>query len=312
MNPQNIWNSTLLPDGVLARDITIKSKKGGSPLKIVHITDMHLNLCNEEDFAENDPTLMSTYEHRMWLKNGESLDNAVRCLEHARDADMTIITGDILDYLSHGCIELAKNHVFKPYKNVIACLGNHETARKVQGKIADTMPYDEKIKKLKAIWPNDLSYSSVTLDERVMLIQMDNCSNGCRFSDEQAKKLAKDIELSREKDYIALLFFHVNIATDNKEDIGSKAITVGDRNYTLIDYNGYGISEKNGESSKAVCEIIKNNADVIKGCFCGHMHSDFYTEIVAKDKDGNDARIPQYLLIGAAYDKGHILNINVE
>ena len=312
MNIENVWKEILLSDGVLARDITIKSNKNGSYLKIVHLTDMHLNLCNEQDFEENDPTLMSTYENRKWLKDGSSLKNAIRCLENAKDADAIVITGDILDYLSYGCMELAKKHIFDPYDNIIASLGNHETARKVQGKIADTMLIEDKEKKLRTIWPNNIRYSSTVLDERVMLIQMDNSSKGCKFFDEQIEPLKKDLQTAREKGYIALLFFHINLATQNEEDKDTKAINIGDKAYATMSFDTYGISEKNGSASAEICNIIKTSADVIKGCFCGHMHSDFYTEIIATDKYGNESSIPQYILIGTPYDKGHILNINIE
>ena len=312
MNSKNVWKETTLQDGVLARDITIKSNKHGRSLRIVQMTDIHLNFCNELDFAENDPVLMSTYENRIWLKNGESLENAMRCLAHAKDADKIVITGDILDYLSCGCAELAENNVFKPYNNIIASLGNHETARKVQGKIAESMPIEEKESRLRAIWPNDIRYSSTELDERVMLIQMDNSSRGCKFFDEQIEPFKKDLQKARENGYIALLFFHINLATQNEEDKDTKAINIGDKAYATMSFDTYGISEKNGDASAEICKTIKTNADVIKGCFCGHMHSDFYTEIVATDANGNYARIPQYLLIGASYDKGHILNINIE
>ena len=312
MNKKNIWKETTLQDGVLARDITIKSNKHGKPLKIVHMTDMHLNFCNGQDFEENDPVLMSTYENREWLKNGASLKNAVRCLEHAKNADKIVITGDILDYLSYGCTELAKKHIFEPYGNIIASLGNHETARKVQGKFPEIMPQEEKEKRLRDIWPNDIRYSSTVLDERVMLIQMDNSSKGCKFFDEQIEPFKKDLQKARENGYIALLFFHINLATQNEEDKDTKAINIGDKAYATMSFDTYGISKKNGSASTEICNIIKTSADVIKGCFCGHMHSDFYTEIVANDNNGTKTRIPQYVLIGTPYGDGHILNINIE
>ena len=312
MNSKNVWKETTLPDGVLARDITIKSNKQGRPLKITQMTDTHLNLCNDKDFEENDPTLISTYENRAWLKDGASVENTVRCLENAKNADKIVITGDILDYLSFGCIELAQKHVFKPYKNIIACLGNHETARKVQGKIADAMPQEEKEKRIRDIWPNEIRYSSEVIDRRVMLIQMDNASKGCKFFDEQIEPLKKDLQTAKENGYIVLLFFHVNLATQNENDKNTNAINIGDKAYATMDFDTYGISEKTGGASAEICNIIKTNADVIKACFCGHMHSDFYTEIVATDNVGNNARIPQYILIGTPYGKGHILNINIE
>lgn len=63
---------------------------------------------------------------------------------------------------------------------------------------------------------------------------------------------------------------------------------------------------------KQVYDIITNNADVIKGIFCGHVHNDHYVEVKAKTSDGQDAVIPQYVLTAAFYDKGHVLKITVK
>ena len=57
--------------------------------------------------------------------------------------------------------------------------------------------------------------------------------------------------------------------------------------------------------------LITSNADVIKGCFSGHKHCDFYTEINAKTADGTATVIPQYIVIGAAYGP-NVLKIKVQ
>ena len=308
MNSQSIWSYHTLSDGVVERTIKIKSKKHGRPLCIAHLTDLHFNLCNQRDIDENDPVLMSTYENREWLKNGSSVDNAIRSLEHASDADAIVVTGDILDYLSYGCEELAKNRVFAPYPNLIATLGNHEAARRVQGKYAEAMPYSEKEKRLRSFWPNDLHYSSRVIDERVMIIQIDNCSERNGFRADQTDKLIKDIDTARSNGYIALLFFHVHISPENEKYAEARSDLIGDAAYKTADLNRYGISARHGEASSKIIEIIKSSPDVIKGCFCGHMHSDFYCDIEAEDNQ----IIPQYLLIGTPYDKGHLLKIIVE
>ena len=306
--PNNIWSYVTHPDGVLERNVAVKAKKDGRPLRIAHLTDLHFNYCNQEDINENDPVLMSTLQKREWLKNGSSVENAIRTLEHAKDADAIVITGDILDYLSHGCEELATKYVFNKYPNLIASLGNHECARKVQGEFTETMSYTQKQDWLKTFWPNDIHYSSTVIDERVMIIQMDNCSEKIGFRQEQIKSLSNDIEKARSNGYIALLFFHFHISPDNEKYSKTDADKVGDASWATVDLNRHGISEKHGHASTEINKIIKANADVIKGCFCGHMHSDFYCEILADDGQ----IIPQYILIGTPYDKGHLLNINIE
>ena len=308
MTNEQIWNYSTLQDGVIERNIYIKSKKPGRPLRIAHLTDLHFNFCNQADIEENDPILMSTYKNREWLKNGSSVDNAKRTLEHVKNFDAIVITGDILDYLSHGCEELANEHIFKVYPNVIASLGNHEAARKVQGEFPEAMSYSKKEEWLKSFWPNDIFYSSKVIDERVMLIQIDNCSEKVGFRQEQIIPFINDIQKAKENDYIVLLFFHFHISPQSEKYSSVKADKIGDSSWAILDLNRHGIKDSHGEASAKICEIIKSNADVIKGCFCGHLHSDFYCEL----NTDTDKAIPQYILIGTPYDKGHLLNIIIE
>ena len=308
MTNSQIWNYTAAQDGVIERNIYIKSKKAGRPLRIAHLTDPHFNYCNQKDIEENDPILMSTLENRKWLKSGSSVENTVRTLSHAKDADAIVITGDILDYLSYGCEELAKKYIFEPYPNLIAALGNHEAARKVQGIYPEVMSYQEKKERLQGFWPNDLHYSSTVIDERVMLIQMDNCSEKTGFRSEQITPFTEDIKKARENNYIVLLFFHVHISPENEKYEKASADLIGDEAWATVNLNRHGISASHGEASEKIISLIKSSPDVIKACLCGHMHSDFYCEITAN----NSQAIPQYLLIGTPYQKGHLLNINID
>ena len=311
MNNNEIWSYRQCLDGVVERTVKIKAKRSGKPLRIAHLTDLHFNYCNQADIEENDPVLMSTYEHREWLKNGSSLENAKRTLEHAKGADAIVITGDILDYLSHGCEELTVEHIFKPYPNVIASLGNHETARKVQGLYPDKMSPAKKEEWLKSFWPNDLNYSSIVLDDRVMLIQLNNCAFNFYFNESQIEPFKRDLKIARENDYVVLMFFHVNLATENPSYKQSHSTRVGDANSKIFDLCSYGMSEQSGGGSKEICTLIKNNADIISACFCGHLHADHYSEIKAHTHDGRDALIPQYILTGTPYGKGNLLNIEI-
>ena len=60
--------------------------------------------------------------------------------------------------------------------------------------------------------------------------------------------------------------------------------------------------------------LITENADIIKGIFCGHWHNEAYTEIVASyEKNGVKIKktIPQYVTDAVSYDKGHMMIITV-
>ena len=313
---KNLWVYSTQADGVTVRDVTVKTQKGGAALEIIQLTDLHFNYCNQQDLDENDPVLMSTYENRTWLKNGKSVENTLKCLEYAKKADQLVITGDILDYLSHGTLELTQKYIFDAYPSVMACLGNHDAVRQMQGTVAETTSLAERLEIVKAAWIHDTEYLSKVLDERVMLIQMDNASDpaqkyGC-FSERQAELLKSDLKLAREKGYTVLLFYHIPLATGNPADYTATASMVGDKNGSVRNLYTNGVGTLSTGASKEVYDLITGNADIIGGAFCGHTHNDFYTEIRAKNADGTNAVIPQYVLMGVPYGKGHILRITVE
>ncbi|MBQ8431453.1 MAG: metallophosphoesterase [Clostridia bacterium] len=306
-----MWEYTTDADGVVVRDLTINTAKGGDPLTILQITDLHFNYCNQQDLDEADPVILSTLEKRTWLKDGKSVANTLRCLAYAENAEQLVVTGDILDYLSHGTIELTKKHLFDPYPELLACLGNHEPVRQMQGTVADTTSFESRMERLQAIWPHDIYYASKVLDERVMLIQLDNGSTG-EFWESQIEPFQKDLALAREKGYTVLLFYHIPLSTGNVADYNNVALMVGDKNNSSWNFYTKGIGNLSTGASKTIYDLIVNNADIIAGAFCGHKHSDFYTEIKAKTADGADAIIPQYVLIGVPYGKGHVLRITVK
>ena len=72
------------------------------------------------------------------------------------------------------------------------------------------------------------------------------------------------------------------------------------------------VSGKSEGASGEIYDLIVNNGDIIKGCFAGHLHSDFYTEIDAVAADGTYTAIPQYVLKGTIYDEGNALRITVK
>ena len=310
-----MWNYVHEKTGVLTREITIDSGKGGDPVEIVQITDIHFNYCNEQDLTEKNPALMSTYEHRQWLKNGASLPNAQRCLNSAKDADMIVLTGDTLDYLSYGCIELMEQAFLEPYEDkILAAPGNHEATRKVEGLVDDNTTLESRLDILGAAWPHELRYASVVLEEKVMLIQLDNSTScdvpggGTCFYQEQVTPLREDLALARENGYVVLLFYHIPLGTGTAQDYRS----VSPYNEEQSNFYSNGIGRYSTGASKEVYTLITNNADIIKGAFCGHVHNDYYTNIKGTGQNGTGHLIPQYIMRASAYESGHIFRIIVE
>lgn len=296
-----------MENNIVERTLVINTGWGGESINLVQMTDMHINYCNENDLK--DPVLNSTYKNRTWLKNGESLPNIERCMETAKDADLIVLTGDIYDYYSEGVVEKTNDYIFKKYKNVVGAIGNHEPIRRVQGTVPETKSYDELRRLVSDSWCNDIAYDSYVLKNKAMIILLDNSSD--HFLQEQVNRFKGDLQKARANGYIVLLFYHIPLNTGNSKYNNTKTSYQNDGEYAdFYDYE-YHVGPASTGVDKTIYDLICNNADVIKGCFCGHYHSDFYTEIEAKMPDGTKTIIPQYILTGVAYDKGHLLRITI-
>ena len=299
--------------GVGIRDLVINTSKGGEDIQIIQITDPHLSWVNDTDLA--DETIKNTYETRTFGKDGSHWSNMQKCLELASDADQIVITGDIYDYLTTEVINRVQENVFAPNADrLMACLGNHE-AVKAMGEESehywnDVLP--ERMETLEESWVNDVYYSSKVLGEKVMLIQMDNGVTG-KFWDVQVDKFSADLDRARANGYAVLLFYHIPIATLNSNDINSKCCGIqASGTEAYFNFCSTGAAPGGNDATGKICSLIFSNGDIIKGAFCGHKHSDFYTEIKATDPNGNSAPIPQYILAGAYVGGGQVMRITVK
>ena len=307
----NYWSRKTV-EGVSVRTITVDSGKGGDEIRIVQLTDIHINYCTPEDL--NDPVLKSTYDNRTWLKNFAVKANLERCLNYAKDADQIVITGDIYDYLSQGAIDMAKKYIFDSYSTVMACLGNHESVRKCQGKVDENTTYEDRMAILSQNWINDIYYASRVIEDKAMVIVMDNGSKGGigAFHECQVAKLDADLKAAREKGYSVFLFYHIPISTGNVKDRSVVAEQIGDKNTKIQNFYTGAVGSFSSGASGEVYDLIVNNGDIIKGTFCGHHHNDFYTEIKAKTASGEDTVIPQYVVNAVPYGSGNVMEIIVK
>lgn len=303
-------------DGVKVREVSIDAIKSGRPIEIVQLSDIHFNYINDRDREENHELVISSYNDPvLWLKDGASSVNLQRCFEYAGAADQVVITGDLMSYLSYGNLELIKKYVFDPHPDIIAGLGNHDPLRSWRASVDERDTLDERLKIIEDNWIHDIYYSSKVIDGRVMIIQMDN---GLKseyavpeaFWECQLEPLKRDLSLARENGYTVLLFYHIPISTGNP--INTETYAIGSDTKPVNLYNGNLIGSHSKGVSKDIYELIINSGDVIKATFCGHMHADYYTEICAKDKDGNPCIIPQYTLTAMPYNNGHVVKITLK
>ena len=330
-----MWSFSIDSDsGVMVRDVQINTRKGGEPVKIIQMTDLHLNYCTDEELK--NPTLAGTWQNRVWQKvqrDGEgayrnvnpknfSIRNMESCIRYIdrEKPDQLVITGDIFDYLSEGNALLAKSYIFDRYPTALACLGNHEVVQQMQGDVAESLSLADRMAALEGIWRHDIHYVSKVLGDKVMLVVMDNCRGG-RYGSvswTQEKKLRTDLAEAREKGYTVILFYHIPLATENPayRSTCAEEYVKGDAGTAVWDFQTKGIcSSAEDEATVAVYKLITSNADVIAAAFCGHKHNDYVTEINATDAVGERRVIPQYILIGTVYGgssiKGNVLRITV-
>lgn len=305
-------------NGLYVRDVVIDAGIG-EEVFIGHISDVHLNYCNKQDFDEAEPVIISTYENRLWCANGSSVPNLQKALEFLDDANQLVANGDILDYLSHGSMELMQRELWDKCPGIIATAGGHEVARQMQGKVADTLSRRERLDILEKYWQHDLYYKSRLVREKVLVIGMFN--DLAQFDERQKEKLEADIKAARENGYVILLFAHEPIVTHNpehkcvsEEDIMLKGdisgfpynFCDGDKKVKIAG------DSKCDDVTNEVYRLITENADVVKGFFAGHFHNDIHLDILAKTNDGKDTVIPQFINNALAYDEGHVMRILVK
>ncbi len=311
--------------GLQVRDVNIypsdyvEGETDRKPLVIMQTSDIHFNYTSDEDFEEANPSIMSTYLGRSAFKN--TVPAAERALRYSYMGDAMVITGDTLDFLSRGAMELANKHIFDVYPYALAALGNHEGTRVCQQpegqKAPDTSTLESRHEILQENWTgHDILYSSQLVGDRVLLIQMDN-GTASRFWDDQVAPLTADLELARENGYTVLIFFHIPLRTYNPNETAVEQLpnTSGrSDNSGARNFMTEGIHISANEATTQIFGLFKEYSDVIYGLFTGHTHSPYYSEFVVEMEEGTNnvtEFIPQYTMTATAYSKGNATKIIV-
>lgn len=295
--------------GIYVREAVINAGLD-APIEIVQLSDLHFNYLNARDYAEKNPTVLSTADMRTLARNGSSAANARAAVDYARTADGVVVTGDIFDYLSWGGVELMYKEVWDIIPDALLTVGNHEYLQKMLGVMPESLTADERWGILESVWKHNIYYSSKVIDDKVMLIQLNN--GEAKFYESQIAPLTADIELARQNGYTVLVFTHEPICTGNSAESAVTPIRADSSSSAVNFYTSQVGGNGADDATKAVCSLIYSNADVIKGVFNGHMHNDYYTEISAVTASGETAIIPQYTSTGGFYNNGCAIKITIQ
>ena len=296
-------------------DITIDTGLGKGTVTIGAVADIHFNFCNMAD--REDEELAYTEQCRAWLAHQKSVPAAIAALEAADYCDAAVVLGDVLDYLSEGAKELTKRHIVKKYPEIMMALGGHDYLKQMQTKRPELLPLEVRLASVAEIWPHDIHYYSRRIGESVLAVIIDNSQT--KYLPGQAEKLLSDMAAAREEGRAILIFQHEPI-TPFDPNLGTVMANIANggagssRNFS----EGGGIIGlmPTDEATSEVLEIIRTGADVIKGIFTGHVHSQYFVNIKAcRIENGVEIPmdIPQYIISGNPYfESGIVARITVK
>jgi len=295
--------------GQIIGEVNLKLGLGGERIEIAQITDVHLNFCLPD--ALEDDEVLHTKQCRHWLSGGESARSIIKAMDVGEYCDQTVVTGDTLDYLSAGAQYLTERLIFERDPEVMCTLGGHDATKEMETGEHDKLSEEELLAILKNFWIHDIFYYSKTLKDKIIVVGLDNGSSN-RYFPHQIKALKNDIEKARKENKYILIFQHEPISTGDPKDTEIEPVFPINSEKPRIEnlYNthmcGPGTTD---ETTLEMYRLITQNADVIKGIFCGHLHSSYYTEIKAFDPSlQTESFIPQFVAVGNPYF-GHIGNV---
>ncbi len=332
-NKKEVRYLKVLSNGVRLTETKIAPLTGtsvGEPVKIAFFSDTHfVGELTEEDQTKQH--LVDLYELRKNTFRG-TVKSTPASLAFGDLFDRTVIGGDLFDFYSEGNINLFKQTVTDNYPEALTLLGNHEAAEGFSG-ISPETPIDREViyadLNNRIFGYNDIKtegtiisleeaeqYNDIYLahnlvkdsygNEKALLLLMDNQSYKYLYSDFHYNRLKFYIDYAHENKLPVLIFQHTPLCTGRNTEIVSPYDIINNSNGKGENWGmtssealaGHGYHDTHHPMTNKVYDLIVNNADVIKGVFCGHVHNNIYTEIVAKTSDGTDTVIPQYTIAG--------------
>ena len=305
---------TISENGVVVRYIGIDALKAGEEVNILQITDLHFNKMNDRDNAEQNPSVMDTRKYRHGFRDESTVPNAKKLIGMGKNFDAVAITGDIIDYLTWGSLDLVKEHIWDVLGDkAIVPLGGHDATRVMESYVADPTTLESRLDILQSGWQHDVHYSNKIVKDRVMLVQLNNGQS--KYYGTQAEKLEADIKYARENNLVILIFQHEPLATKNMDY--ARVYPLDGSNDPVNYYKScIGGSKYTADATtQKVYDLITQNADVVRGVFAGHMHQNYYYELDASYvKNGETVKttIPHVVLHCAPSSKGYVNVINIK
>ncbi len=143
------------------------------PVRILHLTDVHLSLADDidgDDMKEHAASRRDTFFREANFPERDPVGYLEEAMEYSKEFDCTVITGDLMDFNSHANREVAKKILAG--HDYLFCPGSHEFAPKVG--IPDTFEYKrEHWDEVQSVFRGDMEFESRIVGG-VNLVSMDN------------------------------------------------------------------------------------------------------------------------------------------
>ena len=305
-------------NGLYVRDLAIDVDTLGEDdevYEICFITDSHFNVLSTNDILNGSNYILGSYRGRYYYTYRRAY--IVKQLAYASRFDKVVFGGDQFDYLSDGNLTSVDRMITKKSINgsVSMVLGNHESAEFCQPvgvvNAHEVLTLEEKYAQIQNYWANDTYIDGEIVKNKqgkavAMMIYLDNSDE--EYWQVQLDTLPVYFAEARKAGVPVFIYQHIPMLTMNPDETevwysgyeGTFATNQSEsKNKEKVDYtseSGYMGDANSTQLTKDVCALIRKNADIVKGVFCGHTHENSYTEIVGLNEDGtpNDLRIPQH------------------
>ena len=285
---------------------------------ILLISDIHLSNWNLKDFEEKNPIILETIDkRRSTFKREDAFLNIERIMNYAGLFDKVIVAGDSIDYLTWGALDYVQRYIYNKRPDALVLLGNHDTKRAIGHCMHDPSSLSSREEMIKTVIKTDLYYHSEVIGNKVLIVGLNNGT--ASYTPYQYEKLLTDIEMARENGLSMLVFQHQPICTYNEDEKRVEPIYMSSpsayRNgFNFCDNRDRAGSPASSEETMRVYRLITENADIVKGVFCGHWHNEAYTQIVGSYMQNGEKvtkMIPQYVNDAVSYDNGHMMIITL-
>lgn len=225
------------------------------PVRILHITDVHLTEADEYDDDETKELMLkrkasfAAHSDNAPLTTNEYFAEAIRLAEEL--GALLVVTGDVIDIHSHG--NVAEFHRIADGHDMMFAPGGHETQKRIRRTMEEEYPYWETVRpQIEAEFPEfDFLFESRVING-LNIITVDNSLD--YFAKETLERFRKELD----RGLPIILFMH-----DPMHD--------GRLNATEKTHPNVRLTEEDYRISHEMIDLI-NSHELVKATFSGHAH----------------------------------------